>query len=210
MTGMSQTTEERQTESNNQTRLETTEDDRPSWVFEDLQVLEEPHRITVSVGPHPTWKEVNRHTDDALREGLKQYADWSLSSIGQEVSLGMRAADLYVSPSRLHECVVETFDYIHESPSLTMNEMPMRYVLMEFDKDFRKKVIEPSWRRSESISRSKRAGAMAGGVLAMLATTLGLLKLDSATRGKRRKTLVTTAGLVASALGAMALSVLGA
>ena len=184
--------------------LEPAEAERPSWIYEDLQVTREPHRITVSAGPHQSWKEVDRATDEALERGLKQYAEWYLTAGGHNLSTEIRADELQVSLPRLRECVVETFDYLHESPSMTMSEMPMRYILLEFDKDFRKRVLEPSWNRSRSIARSKRAGTLAGGVLALLAAAFGLLKIDSATGGKRRRAL-TTAGIVAGAAGTLTL-----
>jgi hypothetical protein len=180
-------------------------DQRPGWAFEELQVMDEPHCVTVRIGPYTSWKEVDRHEEAGLRDGLKRYAEWYLHATGRSASARIGLDALHIPPSRLRECIGETFDHLHESPSPTVGDMPMRYVLLKFDRRFREDVIERNLERSQSIARSKRAGGFAAGVLAMIAAAFGFLKLDSATGGSRRPTMVKAAGIVGGLLVTMAL-----
>ena len=77
--------------------------------------------------------------------------------------------------------------------------MPVRYVLMEFDDDFRRQVIDVFWRQSVSVGRAIQVGLGGVGLFSLLGVVFGAVKFDSLTRGQHRKKVVASAGLIVTA-----------
>ncbi len=169
---------------------------KPDWIYDTLSTSHEPHQMTIRCGPFQTRDEVNRRLDGELQAGAQKYAEWYLNAHGKRTRNFGGSLRMRMPIERLHECVVDTFDDVHVSDVPGVGKMPVRYVLMEFDSDFRNKVIDAFWRQSVSVGLAVQAGLAASGVFSLLGVVFGAIRFDSWSRGKHRKKVAASAGLL--------------
>lgn len=173
--------------------------EKPEWIYETtVSTAQEPHRLTVRCGPYNSIEEVEQHMDETLRKGALRYAEWYLSANGKQVHNFGDLLRLQMPLGRLRECVAATYDEVHLSDVSDVEPMPLRYLLLEFDADFRRQVIDVYWQQSVSVARSLQAGLGGMGLFATLGVVLGAVKIDALTRGQHRAKICAAAGLLAT------------
>ncbi len=172
---------------------------KPDWIYESLSTSQEPHRLTVRCGPFASQEQIALHEDEALQEGALRYAEWYLQTNGKRVHNFGDLLRLQIPLERLHECVADTYDEVHLSDMTDVDPMPIRYVLLEFDSDFRRQVIDVYWHQSMSVARSLQAGLGGVGVVALLGVILGAVRIDALTKGQHRGKVIAMSGLIATA-----------
>lgn len=149
----------------------------PGWEESGPRRVGAVWRRAVTVGPYPTAEDCEHEAPAALRAALLDYARTDLGAADADEAL---LDTMGLTPSLIRR------EYCPESRSETIESsvgpMQVLHLLLELDPHDQRS-LETRYaaaRRSGSVAR---AAGLSGAVLGVLALTLGLLKLDEATRG---------------------------
>lgn len=165
-------------------------DDVPDWVRQPPKSVQNVYRVVVE----SSW-----HADQATCEReVQQKADLVVQTYLRELAIEENRGPTYVPPlDRLGitpRYIRENIYSESESPYLELRDfaldkdMKNLHLLLEFESADTQDLLA-RWRRYERQQRVGGVAAMLGGVLATLAGALGLIKLDTYTKGYYTKRL---------------------
>jgi hypothetical protein len=150
---------------------------RPNWVESPPARGGDLDTTAVASGPFKTRAECKRALDKALKQATDDYVDWYL---GQ----GSRSQIAYFDLDYIKEHLLRDENKYGETiHSPSVGSMEQMHALLEFDQAFRDE-IDRRHKQAKIGSRLMETGLLAAGVLALLTTLFGYLKLDTATRGR--------------------------
>ncbi len=155
--------------------------ERPEWVDQELFRSGNVVRRAVSAGPYATLEECEQE--------LLAKID---ASVCRQVELltGTRPSSMrtieVTQPYVMSECLVE--QYAEQSRTQTGFEVWTQHVLLEFTPTVDNYLLD-QFHTSQRYDRVSKVAMGGGGVLGMLAVVLGMLRLDTATKGYYTKRL---------------------
>ena len=141
----------------------------------------------VVVGPHFTEDSGRRELEDQLVVATREYVDRHIGQSGAADFMDLNID--FIRQNLLFGTV--------ENEMKDSNQGPTRYmtVVLRFDQEFQDD-LHTSWTAAQREARLKQIGFGTGGVLALLATVFGFLKVDSATDESYRGRLQIAAATV--------------
>lgn len=184
------------------------EEERPSWTYEEPYRAGETHTQVVFSDPLESREECQAHLDRKIVNAAREYSEWYLRQTGRCSTDWFGLRQLTIPISRLEKNIVATHEGFHDSETPGVGRRCITYAKLEFDPQFRDKMIDLPWHRSESFARSAQTGAVYVGFLGLLATVFVYLKVDDVTRGKYRKRIGVVAAFCTAVIAAMLLLVI--
>jgi len=172
--------------------LRVTEEPRPDWVDEPAALQGEVYRQVVHAGPHPRRLEAELELEERVRRAVGEYLDEAIAP---------GAAELVEFPKEYIEdrIVRDQFTEVHKRSFGTLADdvyMVDIYAQLEFDSAIRREANE-RYRQAIVDDRLWITGFSLIGVLGLLGTVFGYLRLDDATAGQRRGRLrVVAVGMI--------------
>jgi hypothetical protein len=147
---------------------------KPLWVLEGSDLSGSTHRLVVMTGPLETQELCLARRGPQLEQSVANYAATYLDG-------GIR-----LPSQRLREYVVDEYYGIHQSRTPGVGDLPVIYTQLEFDEDFREELVKTHRKQSIAMTKMVQAGLGSCGILGLLATVFGYLKLDERTQGNKR------------------------
>ncbi len=169
--------------------------ERPEWVDQELFRSGNVVRRTVSAGPFATLEECEQELlskiDDAVCRQVK--------TLTGTQPAGLSSIDV-TQPYVMSECLVD--QYAEQSKTKTGFEVWNQHVLLEFTPTVDNYLLNQFY-TSQRYDRVSKVAMGGGGVLGLLAVVLGMLRLDTATKGYYTKRLFI--GVPVAIIGALGL-----
>ena len=154
--------------------MESADRPTPQWVVDGDDLSGSTHRLVVMTGPLETQQLCLEQRGPQLEASVAEYAKTYLEG-------GLR-----VPSQRLREFVADEYYGIHQSSTPGVGDRPVIYTLLEFNEDFREDLVQTYRHQSFARIRMAQAGIGSFGVLGLLATIFGYLKIDDRTHGQKR------------------------
>ena len=158
----------------------------PGWVTHPPKSVENVHRVVVESSWFDSPQTCNDRVEEVIRQAVEKYLYDETMEFRRGYGLPplerMGISNRYVRDNIVKERVYERRDFEHQA------DMANLHVLLEFDDQTTQDMLE-LWR---NYARRENVMAMSlglGGVLASLAGVLGLIKLDTYTKGYYTKRL---------------------
>jgi hypothetical protein len=156
-------------------------DNRPEWLDQGYFRVGDVVRRVVSAGPYATIEECEL----AMRSEIDNAVCRHVATLVGEQPVSMAA--IGITPAFvMRECVVD--QYAEQRESETGFTVWNQYARLEFSPSIDNRLID----RFQATERTRRVAGVAlagGGVMGLLAVVLGLLRLDTATKGYYTKRL---------------------
>jgi hypothetical protein len=173
--------------------------EKPAWVFDLNQPEGDAHRIVAITGPCESQKECLAERDKQIALAVTEYAT------------GVVDGRVNISKRRLREFVVDEYYGRHESGMEDTKDWPVIYTLLEVDGKFRDDLVTKHRQQKVTASRMAQTGVGSFGILGVLGSIFGYLKLDERSAGQKRGRLklgATTLGTLAVILASVAMSLI--
>jgi len=165
----------------------------PAWVGSSPDVDQDGAYVTsISVGPYKTRLDCNAELPGELDKAVSEYVQ---ASVGRAARDRIGLPTDYVQQNVVQEEWEEWKEY--ESP---LGEMLTVHKRLVFD-DRSEAKLQEQWNSIVTAERMVGVGAVAGALLALLATAFAYLKIDLATAGAYRGRLRVGVGAVVLTLG---------
>ncbi len=146
----------------------------PQWALDGSDTDGLMHRLVVTTGPCESQAAC---LDSRATQIDDEVARYTADLVGAKVSL---------SRPRINEQIVDEYYGIFKSRTEGVGERPVIYTLLEFDKNFQDELVDTYFKQTVVRSRMAQAGIGSFGVLGMLASIFGYLKMDQRTYGRKR------------------------
>ncbi len=149
---------------------------RPEWVESEPNYEGDSHKIAVVAGPFKTKDECRRALNEEIKTALAEYFDWYMS-LDDTASTGfIRPTDQDVQLLK-----TETWPEPHQHPRF--GTMYRLHALLTIDQKYRDHLQQRA-HQALVAERLKKTGFASAGVLALLTTLFGFLKLKQSARAR--------------------------
>ncbi|MGI9456544.1 MAG: hypothetical protein ACR2NU_08275, partial [Aeoliella sp.] len=166
---------------------EESSDTKPAWVTLPPKRVGNVYRRVLQAGPYATADECQQYIRSGIELAVKQYigemADAEMHGRASHPSLDR----LGISLRYIQERIVSE-EYYETVRSSVSDDMKTLHVLLEIDHRTHSDLMQ-HWRAYERRDRIAGVAVLSGGLLAALAGVLGLIKLDTHTKGYYTKRL---------------------
>ena len=160
---------------------------RPDWIDTPQKRVGNVYRRVMQSGPYVTATECQDDMDERLRSAVLTYARELVAAESRGRSMVPSLDRIGVSIQDIREEFVAD-EYYETVSSSVSDDMKQLFLLLEVDQRDNDYLLT-KWRSYERQFRVAGVAGAAGGVLALLAGVLGLVKLDTYTKGYYTKRL---------------------
>lgn len=173
----------------------------PAWANQPAVRVGTVYRRVVSDGPYATADEARERVQDNIDQAVHEYLTELVSDYLRQPALVPQLGELGITRRFIRDNIVAEEFYASRDTSVAA-DMKTALVLLEFNASVSDKLLE-QWQSHARQARTRTLTLAACGVLGVLAGALGLMKLDTATKGYYTKRLFIGVPLAIIGTGAL-------